>query len=150
MKVLIAPGTPDVADSLIPLMRVVPKVELLSPTKDAETTLESIRAHDPEVLILNAGLPGAKEIDLLQTIRAEKPGATLIILTDLTYPEFQKRLTVWEDFVSLGDPKRVYPLSELDAVGEQIGGVWVKFSCGELGLLHWSDDTVFDVVATAL
>jgi len=150
MKVLIAPGSPDVTDCLIPLMRGVPTVELLSPTEDAETTLESIRAHDPEVLILNAGLPGAKEIDLLQTIRAEKPGATLIILTNLTYPEFQKRLKVWEDFVSMGDARRVYPPSQLEALGQQMGGVWVKFSCGEFGLVHGSDDTAFDVVATAL
>ena len=150
MKVLVAHGSPEVADSLLPLMQGVPTVELLSPTEDAVATLESIRVHDPEVLIVNACMPGAKETDLLQTIRAEKPYATMVILTNLTYPEFRKRLDVWEDFITMDVSYRAASPAELDALSQQKCEIWIKFSCGELGLLHLPNDVAFDVVVTTL
>ena len=150
MKVLVAYGSPSGSDSLLPQMQRVPMLELLPPTQTAQATLEAVRAHDPQVLIVNAGMPGAKETDLLQTIRAESPRATLIVLTNLTYREFRKRLDVWEDFFSMHESRRPIPLSDVDASSRPASDFWIKFSCGELGLLHLPDQAIFDVVATAL
>ncbi len=150
MKVLIAHGSYEIAASLLPMIQVIPAVELLSPTLNAHATLESVRANDPEVLIISSGIPGVKETDLLQIIREENPGATLIILAQLTFPEFRTRLEVWKDFISVEDAELHLPLPKLAALGRQNNGVWVKFSCGEFGLLRLPDEVIFDVVATAL
>jgi hypothetical protein len=150
MRVLIAHGSSEIAKSLRPLMEAVPAVELLSPTSDAYATLDSIRAHDPELLIIDARIPGAVETDLLQIIHEEKPRTTKVILTQLTFPEFRARMEVWQDFISLDTPRMSLPFSGLDAEGKQNGGVWIKFSCGELGFLRPQHGEIFDVVATAL
>ncbi len=150
MKVLIAHNSNEIAASLLPMIQVIPAVEVLSPTLNARATLESARAHDPEVLIISARIPGAKETDLLQIIREENPGATLIILTQLTFPEFRRRLEVWKDLISVDDSGLHLPLARLTGVGTQNGGVWVKFSCGEFGFLRLPDEVIFDVVAMTL
>ncbi len=150
MKVLIADGSDEIAASLLPMIQVIPTIELLSPTPNAHATLESVRTHDPEVLIVNAGIPGAKETDLLQIIREENPNATLIILTHLSFPEFRTRMEVWKDFISGDDSELHLPLAKQAVLGKEDNGVWIKFSCGEFGLLRLPDEGIFDVVATTL
>jgi DNA-binding NarL/FixJ family response regulator len=92
MKVLIADSSAVVVDRLITMMEEIPNVEVLAPARSAPAILESIRRHDPEALIVDVRFPGAKGTDLLQTIRQAKPNAVLIVLTDLAYPEYRKRL----------------------------------------------------------
>jgi DNA-binding NarL/FixJ family response regulator len=92
MKVLIADGSVMVTDRVLTLLDQIPNIELLGPTSDAHDTLESIRLYDPEVLIVDVCIPGAKVMELLPTIRQEKPGTILIILTNFDYPEYRKPL----------------------------------------------------------
>lgn len=91
MKVLIADGSPIVADRLRTAMKEIPDVEVLTPTCDAQTTLGSIRANDPAVLIADARIPGAHGTELLQTIRREKPAMVLIIVSNLVYPQYREQ-----------------------------------------------------------
>ena len=94
MKVLIADGSVMVTDRVLTLLDQIPNIELLGPTSDAHDTLESIRLYNPEVLIVDVCIPGAKVMELLPTIRHEMPGAILIILTNFDYPEYRKPLEI--------------------------------------------------------
>ena len=91
MKVLIADGSSMVADRLLTVMRDIPNVELLAPTLDAQATMGSIRSNNPEVLIVDARIPGARGMEFLQSIRRENPALVLIILSNLVYPQYRKQ-----------------------------------------------------------
>ncbi len=91
MKVLIADGSLEVADRLLALMQEIPSVELLAPTTTARATLESVRMHNPLILILDARIPGSQGTELLRALRRERPGMILIILSIFAYPRCRER-----------------------------------------------------------
>lgn len=91
MKVLIADGSSMVADRLLTVIQDIPNVELLAPTLDAKATMGSIRSNNPEVLIVDARIPGARGMEFLQSIRRENPAMVLIILSNLVYPRYRKQ-----------------------------------------------------------
>ena len=90
MKVLIADGSLMVTQRLTSLMLEIPHLELLLPTATGEATLESVRAHDPEVLIIDAGVLHGKGSELLKTVRQEKPAIVVIVLSNLFYPQYRQ------------------------------------------------------------
>lgn len=90
MKVLIADGSPMVASRLLSVVQEIPEIETLTPTGDAQTTLGSIRANNPEVLIADSRIGGARGMELLQTIRRERPAMILIVLSNAVYPQSRK------------------------------------------------------------
>lgn len=90
MKVLIADGSIMVTQRLTALMSEIPNIRLLAPTATGEATLSSIRAHDPEILILDAWILQGKQRDLLKTVRKEKSGIFVIILSNLFNPQYRK------------------------------------------------------------
>ena len=92
MKVLIADGSREVADRLLSMMKEIPAAEILSPTATAASTLEAVRTHNPEVVIVDARIPGAQGTSLLRTLREEKPGMILIILSNLIYPQYRAQI----------------------------------------------------------
>ncbi len=87
MKILIADGSPLVADRLMAGMKEIPEVEVLAAAGDALVTLASVRAHKPEIVIVDARIAGARKAHLLQTIRRENPGIVLVVLSNLVYPQ---------------------------------------------------------------
>lgn len=91
MKVLVADGSQVVTKRLLSMMQEITHVESLTPAYDAQATLDSMRANDPALLIVDIHIPGAKEMNLLSTIRRENPKVILIVLTNLVYPQYQKQ-----------------------------------------------------------
>jgi DNA-binding NarL/FixJ family response regulator len=90
MKVLIADGSPMVAGRLMNALQEIPEVEALAYTSDARTTLESIRANKPEILIADTRIAGSHGLPLFQTIRRERPAMILIVLSDTGYPQSKR------------------------------------------------------------
>jgi DNA-binding NarL/FixJ family response regulator len=90
MKVLIADGSLMVAGRLLNAMQEIPEVEALAFTRDAQSTLESIRANNPEILIADARIAGAPGFEHLQAIRRQNPDMILIILSNAVYPQSRK------------------------------------------------------------
>jgi two-component system response regulator DesR len=90
MKVLIADSSPVVAERLAALMLEIPSVKLLAPAATGAAMLEAVRAHDPEVLVVDAGIVCGKERGLVETVRKEKPAIALIILSNVVDPQYRK------------------------------------------------------------
>ncbi len=90
MKVLIADGSPMVAERFAALMLEIPHVRLLAPTATGKATLRSVRAHHPEILVIDARMVQGKERDFLKTVRQEKPGIVVIVLSNLANPQYRK------------------------------------------------------------
>jgi len=80
-------------DRLLDMIQAIPHVELLVPARHAQEILESMRRHDPAVVIAEFHIPGSKGTALLQTLRRAKPSAVLIVMTNLASPEYRKRLS---------------------------------------------------------
>jgi DNA-binding NarL/FixJ family response regulator len=150
MKVLIADGSPEVADCLVTMIQEIPCVEFLAPARDAMTALASIRAHQPEVVILDARIPGAKGSALLQTIRQERPGAVLIILSNLAYGDYCRRFDGAGARLFVDESVETAHLCLLGNLDRQDDSIWVKFSTGEFHMLDASLDPSLDLLATAL
>lgn len=90
MKILIADGSSTVTERLADLISDIPSVELLAPTTTSQATLESVQTHDPEVLVMDAGLCDGPGTGLLQAVRTAKPAAVVIILSNLFFPQYRK------------------------------------------------------------
>jgi DNA-binding NarL/FixJ family response regulator len=90
MKVLIADSSRTVTERLADLMLDIPSVELLAPTASGEATLDSVRANNPQILVIDARILGGKGKEILQTIRREKPAIVLIIHSNLVDPQYRK------------------------------------------------------------
>jgi DNA-binding NarL/FixJ family response regulator len=90
MKILIADGSPMVAGRLMNALEEIPEVEALEHTSDARTTLESIRANNPEILIADTRIAGAHGLALFETIRRERPAMILIVLSDTAYSQSRR------------------------------------------------------------
>ncbi len=91
MKVLIAEDSRVVTERLRILIQEIPTAQLLPPTATAHATLESVRTNCPEVLVLDAHIPGSRGMELLRTLRREKPALVLIVVSNVVYPNYRKR-----------------------------------------------------------
>jgi DNA-binding NarL/FixJ family response regulator len=147
MKVLVADGSQVVTKRLFSMMQEIPHVEPLTPAYHAQAALDSMRANDPALMIVDIHIPGAKEMDLLPTIRREKPKVILIILTNLVYPQYQKQakasgadvfMDKSKEFVRLSQLVREFACSSFDENGPaskdsgRNQSVRLKFSVGQL------------------
>ena len=90
MRVLIADGSIIVTQRLTTLISEIPNVEFLAPTISAEATLESVRANDPAVLVMDGQIMHGKMRELLRIVRQEKPAIVMIILSNLLSPQYRK------------------------------------------------------------
>jgi DNA-binding NarL/FixJ family response regulator len=131
MKVLIADNSPEVTDCLVTMIRENPCMDFLATARDAQTTLALIRTHHPEVVIVDARIPGAKGSELLQTIRQERPGAVLIILSNPTFEEYRRRFDGAGANIFMDESRESGHLPQLETSEQRDISVWVKFSSGE-------------------
>ncbi len=79
MKALIAGRSPIARDRFLQMIGESLNAELLAPARDQRKGPEC--GIDPEVVILDARLPGAEEYELLMTIYNEKSLIIMIMLT---------------------------------------------------------------------
>ena len=102
------------------------------------------------MVIVDARIPGAKRADLLQTIRKEKPNASLIILTNLAYAEYSHRSNGESAGIFMEKGREYVFLSQFPTLSGRTCSVWVKFSCGEFRVLDSPVDGSLKVLASVL
>jgi two-component system, NarL family, response regulator NreC len=84
---------------------------------EAGTTPEATartRAHAPDVLVLDLGMPGGSGLDVIGQVRAESPRTRVVVLTMQDDPEYARR--------ALGSGASAYVLKE-SADDELVGAV---------------------------
>ena len=62
-------------------------MEVAGEAGDGQAALDALRSSQPDVVVLDLSMPGRGGLDVLQEMRAQSPGARVIILT--MYPEEQ-------------------------------------------------------------
>ena len=88
-QVLVVEDHPDVAQSLIEMIRLLGHEVRWA--EDAEAALALHRAHAPDTVLCDIGLPGASGYDVASALRREATGARLIALSGYARPEDVQR-----------------------------------------------------------
>jgi len=87
IRVLLVDDHQLVRRGLAQLIGDTPGMEVAGEAGDGQAALDALRSSQPDVVVLDLSMPGRGGLDVLQEMRAQSPGARVIILT--MYPEEQ-------------------------------------------------------------
>jgi DNA-binding NarL/FixJ family response regulator len=90
-KVLIADDSHIVRERLVSLLADLPGVDIVGEAETAFEAIQSIRRRRPDVVILDISMPGGSGIQVLETIRKDKPVPLIIMLTNFTHEPYRQR-----------------------------------------------------------
>ena len=82
MKILIVDGSADIRERLVTMLRAMPNVEIAGQAPTAAEAMNAVRQLQPHVIILDARLPAAAGMDLLQAMHREQIRTFVIVLID--------------------------------------------------------------------
>ncbi|MER3485764.1 MAG: DNA-binding response regulator, partial [Chloroflexota bacterium] len=63
------------------LLDAEPDLSVVGEARSAEEALEQARALQPDVVVLDLGLPGASGLEALRDLRESVPGARVLVLS---------------------------------------------------------------------
>ena len=87
IKVFITDDHPIVREGLKQTLRETPDIAVSGEANNGEETLNELRNHDVDVVLLDISLPGRSGLDILAQLRIAYPSLKILILS--TYPEEQ-------------------------------------------------------------
>ena len=72
------------------LLNEVPGALVVAEAADVQGTLEVLRQKKPAVLVLDLSMPGGSGLDVLRQLQKESIKTTVIVLTNYSFPEYEK------------------------------------------------------------
>ena len=97
--VFIVDDSPVVRDRLVTLISELPNVEVVGQADIAFEAIHSIRQLRPSVVVLDISMPGGSGMYVLETIKKDRPGPTVIMLTNFAHDQYrQKCLQLGADY----------------------------------------------------
>ena len=81
IRLILADDHPIVLEGLEQLFRVEPDFQVVARCRDGEEALREVRAHQPDVLILDIRMPRRDGLDVLRTVRLEGLTTRVVLLT---------------------------------------------------------------------
>ncbi len=81
IRLVIADDHPLILNGLENLFHLEPDVEVLACCRDGEETLQAVRRHQPDLLILDIRMPKKDGLAVLQEMREEKLPTRVVVLT---------------------------------------------------------------------
>jgi DNA-binding NarL/FixJ family response regulator len=63
-------------------------VEVIAEASDLRTVMHHVRAHHPEVLVLDFGMPTGSSIEAIRRLRSQAPSTEIVVLTMQESPAF--------------------------------------------------------------
>jgi len=81
MRVLIAEDHFVTRSGLLAIFGSEPDIEVIAAAETGADAIALFRAHRPDLALVDLRLPDMSGVDVIKTIRAEFPGARLIVLT---------------------------------------------------------------------
>jgi two-component system, NarL family, response regulator NreC len=90
VSVLIADDSSVVRERMQALLSEIPGVSVVGQTTDVSGTMDEVRRLRPAVLMLDLSMPGGSGLDVLRQIQAEEVPSMTIVLTNYSFPEYEK------------------------------------------------------------
>ena len=81
MRVVLADDHPIVLGGLRALLQAEPGVEIAAAALDGATALEMIRAHEPEIAVLDINMPQLTGLEVLEALEADGLATRVVLLT---------------------------------------------------------------------
>ena len=81
IKVAIVEDDEGIRTSLASLIRRAPALKLAGDYPDAETALEEIPRHPPDVVLMDINLPGMNGVECVRQLKAAMPAVQFLMLT---------------------------------------------------------------------
>jgi DNA-binding NarL/FixJ family response regulator len=91
MKILIADDSPILRERLKTMLSDFPEVEIAGQAHDTPEAIKSIKELKPDVVILDIRMPGGSGIEVLQSIKKDRPEIKVIMFTNYPYPQYRKK-----------------------------------------------------------
>ena len=125
ITLVIADNHPLILNGLEQLFHLEPDVKVLARCRDGEETLQAVRQHQPDVLILDVRMPGKDGLAVLQEMHEEKLPTRVVIYTgDLSDSEALKAMHLGVGGVVL---KEMMPQLLVQCVRKvHAGGQWLE------------------------
>jgi len=89
--VLVVDDSDLIRDRLIAMLDDIDGADVVGEAADGRTAVELTRELDPDVVILDIGMPGNGGLNVLQEIMSRDPGLTVVILTNHTNALYRSR-----------------------------------------------------------
>jgi DNA-binding NarL/FixJ family response regulator len=67
------------------------EIRVVDEVSDAPQAVESIARHKPDIVILDIQMPGGSGIEVLKTIKKNKPSPIVIMFTNYPYPQYRAK-----------------------------------------------------------
>lgn len=81
IRILVVEDHNVVRQGLVALIKTVPDMEIVAEAADGADAVELYRKHRPDITLMDLRLPRMGGVDAVKAIRAEFPGARVIVLT---------------------------------------------------------------------
>jgi DNA-binding NarL/FixJ family response regulator len=81
IRLILADDHPIVLDGLVQLFRVEPDFDVVARCRDGEEALREVRAHRPDVLVLDVRMPRMDGLEVLRAVRQEDLATRVVLLT---------------------------------------------------------------------
>ena len=91
MNVFIADDSPILIERLKTMLSDFPEVEIVGQAEDTYGAIKSIKKLKPDLVILDIRMPGGSGIEVLQTIKKDRPDIKVIVFTNYPYPQYRKK-----------------------------------------------------------
>jgi DNA-binding NarL/FixJ family response regulator len=91
MKVLIADGSALIRNRLIDSLKGDNDIEIIGQAKNAIETMAAVWKLNPDVVVMDIQMPGGNAIEVLQSIRKDKPSTHVIVLTGSDDPAYRAK-----------------------------------------------------------
>lgn len=92
MKVFIADDSSEIRKRIIAMLSdLVERIEMIGEAENVQDAITSIHEFDPDVVILDIGMPGGSGIDVLKKIKKKNEVPVIIILTNYPPSQYRKK-----------------------------------------------------------
>jgi DNA-binding NarL/FixJ family response regulator len=89
--VFIVDDSPVVRDRLVTMISELPNVEIVGQADIAFEAIDSIRLLRPTFVVLDISMPGGSGMYVLETIKKDRPGPTVIMLTNFAHDPYRQK-----------------------------------------------------------
>jgi DNA-binding NarL/FixJ family response regulator len=133
IRLALADDHPIVLDGLEQLFRLEPDISVVSRCRNADEALRALRAHVPDVLVLDLLMPGGGGLELLRAVSGQERRTRIVLLTAVVDDDqLLEAIRLGAEGVVLKD---MAPQLLIDAIREvHQGGRWLEQGLGGLGL----------------
>jgi two-component system, NarL family, response regulator DesR len=91
IRVLLAEDQAMVRGALASLLSLEEDIEVVAEVERGDEVLAAVRAAEPDVALLDIGLPGASGLDVALLLQAELPDVSVVMLTTFNRPGYLRR-----------------------------------------------------------